>query len=213
VTYQQRAELTGGKPAVVRNDAVLQTRAPIVHFLDDDDRAAPGAYRDVLTTFREHPDRGVVFGRVAPFGEDAAAVAREQAVFATSRRRARICQRLHSRRALAAYELYASPTLFVNSACFIRRDHVAAIGGYDAELEVMEDVDFFTRAIRRFGFVYLDRVVVEYRTGYVSLMNKVTDPRPVDAAYARMYAKYRAAYGARELRALRLFAKGVLRWL
>ena len=212
VTFQHRTVFTDSRPAVVRNDAVRETRAPVVHFLDDDDRVAPGAYRAVLDALAAHPDRGVVFGGVEPFGDDPAAVKREQGFFTTARRRARLFQRFDSRCALIANELYVSPTLFVNSACFIRREHILALGGYDPDLEVMEDVEFFTRAIRRFGFIYLDRVVAEYRTGHPSLMNKKTDAQRVDAAYLRIYTRYRSNYGQLELRALQLLAKGVIRW-
>lgn len=213
VTYRHRAACSNGNPSVVRNDAFEGARGAVVHFLDDDDRVAPGAYRDVLRAFASHPDRGVVFGRIEPFGQDEAAVARERAVFSIARRRARLFTRFGGRFGLVANQLYAAPTVLVNSACLIRREHVLALGGYDPELRIMEDVEFYTRAIRRFGFVFLDRVVAEYRTGCPSLMNDLEDARRVDAAYERTYAKYRASHGRLELLALKIVGKGLIRWL
>jgi len=194
----------------VRNEGLAETRAPVVHFLDDDDLAEPGHYADVLRALARHPRAGVVLGRIEPFGELASAVERERAVFAVSQRRAR---RLHraGRLGIVAAQLFTSPTLFVNSACMVRREVATAVGGYDTELRVMEDVDFYTRAIRAAGLVFLDRVAVRYRTGYHSLMNAARE-QEVTAAYARMYARYRAAHGSLELLGLKALAKSVIKW-
>jgi glycosyltransferase involved in cell wall biosynthesis len=213
IVYRNRAVPSGGNPAVVRNDGWPGARGRYVHFLDDDDRVAPGAYRDVLAAFERAPDRGVVFGRIEPFGDDAGAVARERRVFRHAARKARLLGQLDWRLGAVANQLYASPTLLVNSACLIRREHVAALGGYDPAIQVVEDVEFYMRAIRAFGFVYLDRVIIEYRTGAPSLMNAADAGPRVNASYQRMYEKYRAAHGAAELLALKVVGKGLLRWV
>jgi glycosyltransferase involved in cell wall biosynthesis len=213
VSYRRRPHPSGGNPSRVRNDGWCGARGRFIHFLDDDDRVAAGAYRDAIEAFERNPDRGVVFGRIEPFGSVASAVEHERAVFRVSTRRARRLARLGSRRCLVANQLYASPTLFVNSACLIRAGHVAQLGGYDERITVMEDVDFYTRAIREFGFVFLDRVLVEYRTGDPSIMQNLTDGRGVDDAYGVMYRKYRESHGGAELLALKVLAKAVVRWL
>jgi len=219
VTYRHRAKPSGGNPSLVRNEGWPEARGQLVHFLDDDDRVARFAYREVLDTFSKHPDRGVVFGRIEPFGDDPAAVERERRVFERSARRSRFLQRLGclggrlSLAGLVAGQLFCNPTAFVNSACIIRREHIAALGGYDEQLKLMEDVDFFTRAIRAFGFVFLDRVLVQYRTGAPSLMNDVAEQNDVSSVYQAMYVRYSGEHGMAELLGLKLMGKAVVRWM
>ncbi len=219
VTYRHRKVPSGGNPSLVRNEGWPEVQGRLVNFLDDDDRVAPGAYREIVKAFSKHRDRGVVFGRIEPFGADPVAVERERRVFERSARRARFFQRLAvfggrlSRAGLVAGQLFCDPTAFVNSSCVIRREHIAAIGGYDERLTLMEDVDFFTRAIRAFGFVFLDRVLVQYRTGAPSLMNNVAEPQRVRAVYQAMYARYRGEHSPAELFGLKLVGKAMVRWI
>ena len=113
---------------------------------------------------------------------------------------------------VVAKQLYGG-TVMVNSACVIRREHVAALGGYDEELRLCEDLEFYIRAMRAYGCFFLDRPVVQYRTGAPSLMNAGMADGKVASAYSRVYAKYRAEHGRAELLALKVVAKAVLRWL
>lgn len=211
VSYRKRKVPTGGRPGLVRNDGWPDATAPYVHFLDDDDRVASGAYRACIDTLEAAPDRGVVFGRVDPFGDDPEALAAEQEVWRLATRRARLLQRWGPRVGFVANQLFVR-TLLVNSACVIRRDAIPQLGGYDPAILIVEDVEFYTRAIRQFGAVFLDRVVLHYRIGHPSLMHSHGVQGPVAESFRRMYAKYRNAHGAAELLALKVLAKGVIRW-
>jgi glycosyltransferase involved in cell wall biosynthesis len=213
VTYRKRTVPTGGNPSRVRNGGWPEARGRLVHFLDDDDRVSPGAYAEVLAAFAARPDVGVVFGRVEPFGDDPEVLAHERRVFTHAARKARLYERLRSRMLVVANQLFSGPTLHVNSACVIRREHVAALGGYDEQLSVVEDLEFYIRAIRAFGCAFLDRPLVEYRTGAPSLMKAGMQEGTVAAAYRHIYAKYRSTYGALELLSLKILGKAVLRWL
>jgi glycosyltransferase involved in cell wall biosynthesis len=213
ITYVPREQPSGGRPALVRNDGMRRASGAFVHFLDDDDRAAPGAYRDALRAFGASP-AGVVFGRVEPFGEDEADVRREQESFAHAARLARLYQRVGSRRLLVAHEYFNLTTLFVNSACLFRRALLPAVGGYDPRLPVVEDLDFVTRAIRAAGFEFVDRPILQYRITPGSLMSAHRNgSEALNASYQMMYARYRAEHGAAELLAMKVLAKGLLRWL
>jgi GT2 family glycosyltransferase len=209
VTYLTMDPPTGGNPSRVRNTGFAKTAGRFVHFLDDDDRVVAGAYRRMIGALEAAPDRGVVFGRITPFGDDADALAREQRVFATAARRGRRLGRLGSPFLYAAHQLFAAPTMFVNSACLARRDAVVAVGGYDEALTVMEDVDFYTRAIRAAGAVFLDEPVLEYRTGAPSLMSGYLGKSTAEA-FRHMYSKYAREHGRVELRAAQVVAKVVL---
>jgi glycosyltransferase involved in cell wall biosynthesis len=211
IRYLRCEPPSGGKPAQVRNLGWRQATGRIVHFLDDDDLAGVGFYRAALDAFAQNPGIGVVFGRVEPFASlDSPAMAHEHRYFADAKRRARLASRLGSRHWLVANLLFKQ-TLLVNSACLIRRECIAALGGYDTQLRLNEDVDFYCRAIRRFGFKFLDRVAVDYRIQADSLMHGRRDDQRLIESYQRMYALYGDAHGRLELLALKLFALTVLR--
>jgi len=211
VRYFQSAIPSGGKPALVRNDGARRANGRFVHFLDDDDLVAEKYYRDAVAAFEAHPGCGVVFGQIQPFSvPDSAALVHERKFFNTAARRTRFWSSLGSRWAMTASLLFM-PTLLVNSACLIRREHVQALGGYDTNILLNEDVDFFCRAIRTFGCRFLDQVVVHYRILPSSLMHGRTGNDQLIVSYQRMYARYRETHGAVELLVLKIFARTVMR--
>ncbi|MBV8165215.1 MAG: glycosyltransferase family 2 protein [Alphaproteobacteria bacterium] len=210
VSYRRNPVPTGGKPAVVRNLGWSGAAGDVIHFLDDDDLVPPGHYRAVLDAFARHPGVGVVFGRIEPFG-DAALLPHERAYFARAARRAAATRRFGAKWAYAA-RLYFGETLLVCSAGVVRRECVAAVGGFDAEIPLCEDVDFYARVIRRFGAHFIDRVSVRYRI-HPSLMHGAVVGDRVRQSYHRMLANYRAHWGSLDFWALRLFARTVLRVL
>src|ERR1700753_976337 len=69
VCYIKNPQPTGGIPSVVRNLGWPTARGRFIHFLDDDDRVPAGHYRAAIAAFESNPGVGVVFGRVAPFGD------------------------------------------------------------------------------------------------------------------------------------------------
>jgi hypothetical protein len=98
-------------------------------------------------------------------------------------------------------------TPLVNSSCTIRRTCAEAVGGYATDIPLCEDVDFFMRAIRRCGFVFVDRPVVRYRTGEPSLMQTMGGYTHLFVkSYARIHSAYRRQYGFLEFYTLKLMA-------
>lgn len=211
VRYLHHVPSSGRRPARVRNAGWPRTSAPFVHFLDDDDRMAPGAYARMLAAL-EASGAGVAFGRIEPFGEDRNVLARQQRYFDDAARRARWSHAVGSRHAMVANMLFG-PTVLVNSACLIRRSCLEAVGGYREEPEVVEDVDLYIRAIRHGGCAFVDEVVLHYRTGASSLMHDLADNAPVERSYRHIYDHYRRAHGRLELAALKLLARTALRWV
>jgi len=212
VRYLEMEPPTGGCPARVRNTGWPLSSGRFLHFLDDDDRVADGAYAALVRALETTPGVGVAFGRIEPFGDVPEAVTRERAYFANASRRALMAGAVRSRRLMVANMLF-KPTVLVCSACMIRRPVAEGIGGFDVETPVVEDVDFFIRAIRRFGCTYLDRPVLHYRVGAPSLMHSPLGESRVDESYRRIFAHYRRTYGLGEFTALKLVARSVLRWL
>jgi GT2 family glycosyltransferase len=210
VTYVLHQPPSGGRPALVRNAGARLAEGPLVHFLDDDDRVAPGFYRAALDSFARHPDIGMVFGRIEPFTTSAGYdIQNERVFFAKAARRARISALLPSRLWLAANLLFL-PTVLVNSACIVRRECIAPVGGYDLSLGLNEDVDFHSRVARQFGYRFLDQVVLEYRISPDSLMHGRTDDNKLVAAYQTIHAGYRNRHGRMEFIAMKLLARTVL---
>jgi glycosyltransferase involved in cell wall biosynthesis len=213
IRYVQSAVPSGGRPALVRNHGAKMATGRFIHFLDDDDRVADGYYRDAVAAFDTHPESGVVFGQIQPFSEpDSAALSLEREFFGSAARRTRRWSRWGARWPVVANLLFM-PTLLVNSACIIRREHVQRLGGYDVHITLNEDVDFFCRAIRIFGCHFLDQVVVHYRILPNSLMHGRTGNQKLIDSYQRMYARYRETHGGAELLAMKIFARTVMRVL
>jgi glycosyltransferase involved in cell wall biosynthesis len=202
-------EPSGGKPALVRNAGWRRATGRYIHFLDDDDLVVDGAYAALAGALDANARAGVAFGGVEPFGDDPAYLRHNQALFADSARRARASQRLRSRRYLLANMMFCNPCLTC-SACMIRREGVVALGGFDPDTCPYEDADFYIRAIRRFGQVFVDRVVLRYRTGHSSLMTAVPASRGPEA-YRTIYRKYREENGSLEFMALKLMGRVFLR--
>ncbi len=153
----------------------------------------------------------MAFGRIEPFGDDPADLRHNRRVFAEARRRARLSAGLRSWRVLLASMLFCNPVLNC-SACMIRREHVGAIGGFDPDCAPFEDREFYVSAIRRFGWRYIDRTVVHYRTGAPSLMTTLRATEAADV-FRKIYRKYEAQHGRSELLTLKILGRAVLRWI
>ena len=82
----------------MRNLGWPLARGRFVHFLDDDDIVPEGHYAAAIAAFKAHPDVGVVFGHIEPFGDAPdIQMRRERAFFRGAARRAAICSKLGPR--------------------------------------------------------------------------------------------------------------------
>lgn len=206
VTYLANPQPSGGRPALVRNRGLHHVTGELVHFLDDDDLVPDDHYWAVRTVFDAYPAANVVFGRIDPFGPDPVAVATEQAYFTAAHRRALRCRR-YGRLGFAAALMFR-PTLLVCGAAMLRRSCLPALGGFDATLPLCEDVDFYARAIRRYGVRFVDRLALRYRIG-PSLMHRPERGPVIAESYAAMHRAYRTRHGPLEFALLKLFARTV----
>jgi glycosyltransferase involved in cell wall biosynthesis len=203
VRYEQPPTPSGGRPGIPRNHGGALATKEFVHFLDDDDILADGALRALTGALAKRPDAGVAMGVVSPFGDNAEALAHEQAYF---REGADVLRRVRSRTELARFMLFGTTPL-VNSSCMLRRACLPHVGGYSPVVKYVEDVDFYLRAIRRFGFVFVDQPVVHYRTGTPSLMHSLEDVTVLRESYRNIYANYRASFGRFDFLRMKLRSK------
>ena len=210
VRYRAMPTPSGGWPSRVRNEGWPSTRGRFLHFLDDDDLVPRGHYAQALAEFEAHPEAGVLFGRVQPFGDDPRQTVVEAAYFRAAARRARTCQRL-GQWAFVSRQ-YFEQTMLVCSAGLIRRECVQALGGFDPGCRLVEDAVFFARAFREHGALYVDRVVLHYRVA-PSLMRSSPDPAEFVHSYQRAHESYRTRYGRHEFLALKAVDRAALRYL
>jgi glycosyltransferase involved in cell wall biosynthesis len=214
VRYVKNPHPTGGFPSVVRNLGWPLARGQFVHFLDDDDLVPEHHYATAMAAFANNAAIGVVFGRVKPFGDGPETQLRcERAFFDEAARRAVICSRFGPRFGFSTAMIF-NKTLLVCGAALVRRRCVESLGGFDPEIRLGEDVDFFGRAMRQFGAFYLDRESLHYRIGSPSLMHaptlsEATIKQHFDGA-RRMLDKYRAQHGACEFYLLKALSRLVL---
>jgi glycosyltransferase involved in cell wall biosynthesis len=199
LAYVRCERPSGGVPAQVRNAGLAMARGEFTYFLDDDDELEPGALAAMSEALREHPKAGVAVGGIRPVGRNPEVLERESQYFA---RGEKILRSLRHRLLLVATMLFR-PTPFVNSAGMVRRSIALAIGGYAVDIPRCEDVEFYLRAIRESGYVFVDRPVVRYSTGEASLMHSATDDALLNRSYARIHARYQDRYGFAEYGLLR----------
>ena len=200
VVYAKIPKPTGGRPSVVRNfgfyhAAANGIAADFVHFLDDDDVVPPGHYAIVKQAFDQHKDIGVVFGTVQPFAllsDDEPTrtfqekhLQHERRFFAECAATALACSRIGStiKCPMVTQWLLASQAKFGEMLCncssaVIRREHVDTLGGFDTALRLMEDWEFYARAIDRFGAHFTNTVSIRYRVARLekSLMHSIMQP-------------------------------------
>jgi GT2 family glycosyltransferase len=142
-------------------------------------------------------------GTVLPFGDDEDLVVYQRQYFSAAATRMRGAR---SQMSLVSEMLFENTPL-VNSSCMIRRSCAEAIGGYAPDIPLCEDVDFYLRAIRHSGFVFVDRPVVHYRTGEPSLMQSMGGYRHLFIqSYRTIHDKYRREHGLPEFALLKLLA-------
>jgi glycosyltransferase involved in cell wall biosynthesis len=215
VKYLKNPTPTGGVPSTVRNLGWPHAEGAFIHFLDDDDIVPDGHYAAVKKIFSSHPEVGVVFGRIEPFGDAPAEQLRhERDFFADAARRALLCSRFGPKWAFTACMMFRR-TLLICSAGVLRRSCVKQIGGFDPRIRIGEDAAFYARAIRQCGAYFTDRTSLKFRVSNPSLMHSIA-PDQTEAEQLRLarqltHDRYRAERGALEFYMLKAFAHIVLR--
>jgi glycosyltransferase involved in cell wall biosynthesis len=207
VRYETMNEVSHGRPALVRNVGMSVARGHYLYFLDDDDTMLPGALARLVQALDDHPKKGVAYGRVECIGPDAAIRERYERWWG---RAAEISRRVRFSSWITAGVIMFRCTLIINSCCAIRREVALRLRGYDPDLAVYEDVDFFTRGIRQFGHVFVDVPVLCYSTGRSSIIHDLHgDTEPIHRSYTLMHRNYKRRHGVLDYRLLQLASKAI----
>ena len=210
IHYIARREPSGGRPALVRNEGGNVAQGRYIYFLDDDDLMRADTLRTMVAALDAAPTAGMAFGLIEPFGKDEKVLRGERRYFHNA---GRIARRLWGAWELGA-RLVFLPALLVNSACMLRRTAFLASGGYDAEIPICEDAEFWGRIAHATGYVFIDQPVVRYRTGAPSLMhNLAPNDEKLHTSYRRIQDKYRRAHGLLNFIAMKLWTRVILQRL
>ncbi len=197
IRYVHNSKPTGGRPAVVRNLGWPLATGELIHFLDDDDIVPAGYYARVTAAFKSNPGIGVAFGRVEPFGDGEVGLHGETEYFRKSYRRARVLRYLGNWIGYSAW-LRFSNTFLVCSSAIVRRSIVAELRGFDEDILLCEDVDFFARAIRGHGAIMLNEVSIRYRIGPSLMHNSDIKDKKLSDSYRTMHSRYKTERGLAE---------------
>ncbi|MGI4800539.1 MAG: glycosyltransferase family 2 protein [Janthinobacterium lividum] len=207
IRYVVNPSPSNGRPAIARNIGLGLAEAETIHCLDDDDLVPAGYYADALAVLAAHPAIGAVFGIIEPFGAVDADLVEERRYFDRATARARRCARWDSRWVFTAAMVFG-PTMLVCGAGIIRRKVAQAIGGFDTAMPLMEDVDFYTRAMREGGVRFLDRPALRYRI-HSSLMRQPHRLALIEESYRQSQRRYRERRGRVEFVTLKILARGL----
>ncbi len=137
--------------SAARNTGFSQSKCELIVFLDSDDRLLPTAVEIGLNCLQEHPDAGFVFGdyvfqSINPDGS-----------YTTQPRN-------YQPPAVASYATILGAEHQIQCAgVLFRRSALAAVGGFDTSLTIMEDLNLLMRIAQQFPIYYHQQIVCEYR--------------------------------------------------
>jgi glycosyltransferase involved in cell wall biosynthesis len=211
INYIRNHRPSGGVPSIVRNLGWPRASGAYVHFLDDDDIVPEGHYAAVKAAFVSHPRIGLVFGRIEPFGDcPEEQLQHERRYFDEAARNAKRWGRLGPRLGFTGWMLFGS-ALLICSGGVVRRECVVRLGGFDPQIRLMEDAEFYCRVMRTCGAIFLDRVAIHYRIGSPSLMHSPNPPpeqrRQEREGHRLMWKNYCRDHGTFEFFALALLTR------
>lgn len=134
--------------AAARNAAIPTLCAAYVVFLDADDRLLPDALEAGLAAAARHPEAAIVYGGFRLVDSQWRPIFRDEVRY------------IESDPYIALLRWNVIGCL---SAALIRRDVLAAEGGFDRTLRCFEDQELYLRLVRRHPVVTHGHVVAEYR--------------------------------------------------
>jgi hypothetical protein len=150
VLYQRTAH--SGTPAIARNVALREVRAPFVAFFDADDVMLPGHLSTQKALLLAHPDWVAVtadflnFSSAGPYPRTQFGTCRElQKVFKRQGLNFKTGQTVINLDALTAKRTLAQESFFINGSVLYRTAEVLKLGGFDETLQASEDFDLFWR--------------------------------------------------------------------
>ena len=141
--------------AAARNRGLAASRSELIAWLDADDVLAPGTLDRRRRAFAENPDLDMLAGQVEIVNVDTSV---------------REVSPLRCESNYLVRDLLARTNLPHTDVLMFRRRAVAALGGYDIKLKVVDDFDLWIRAWASLRWSFVPEILAVQRTGsYPSL--------------------------------------------
>jgi glycosyltransferase involved in cell wall biosynthesis len=151
--YIQQAN---GGPSKARNNAIRQSTAKFLAFLDADDIWMPNRLSESLKRFQGRPEVGLTYGFVTRIDSQG----KEIDTFAARQK--------HGEGRIAPY-IYMKMVDLPCATITIRKECVDAVGVFDESLLVTEDRDLWLRIAQKYEVALVPHIVALYRTSPDSL--------------------------------------------
>ena len=177
-------------PAAARNAAIAAAKGEVLAFLDDDDRYLPGHLEQLVAALRAGD---------AAFAYTTAELVQER--LADGRRSETGRQVFMGGLRYSRLLLLVRNFIPINT-WGVRREAFARAGGFDEDLQYLEDWDFLLRLSRATPFRHMEAVTAEYRVtdrSDDSLSKRHDHKAAVERIYARHDASHELVRLAREL--------------
>jgi glycosyltransferase involved in cell wall biosynthesis len=159
-----------------RCKSIAVTRAPLLAILDGDDLWVPEKLERQLPYFERDPDLGLLYSDYFSFPDGALDKARRAGVIDLS-----------SKANLSTQYFLNDPPI-MPSSILVRRSAYTASGGFDPQLRVFEDTDFYLRMARVTKFALIDEPLIYKRYH----KNSITGGRP-DLMAHHAFVAFKAA--------------------
>jgi len=144
-----------GQPAT-KNTGIRLTTAPLVAFLDADDRWLPAKVERQVALFNADPDLGVAYTKRIWMGPEGELLVKEHPP-------------LHRGHVLTPM---FKDNFVTFSSSMVRRAVLDDVGLFDERIPLAIDYDLWLRVARRYRFDYVDEPLVMYRTGHANLSQR-----------------------------------------
>ncbi len=202
VHYERCTESSDGNRAAVENELASRSKGEVLYFLNDDAKVDPRKLTALCETLLRS-GKGVAMAACNTNGKAASAHPghRDRALREILSGRMKI----HPfKRQLLSRLMFKMPPECC-SACVVKAEVFNALGGFNTQMPMFADVDFYLRAVRRFGIVWFKESI---------LIDPPKPPTPDPATKAlsqrMMLRSYANSYGLAEIVFLKtLFELGV----
>ena len=145
IIYHRLPENRGAGGA--RNEGARLAETEYIAFHDSDDSWLPDKLEKQVKYINEHPDVGLVYGKIRVLSSDKTYVFPNEAV--SGELEGELYSWLLRRNTIDA------PTLFIRKKCF------DGIGGFDSTLRCLEDWEFSIRFSKKFKIGYIDDILID----------------------------------------------------
>lgn len=149
----------------LKREAVERTTGDVLVELDHDDLLLPGCIPALRTAFEQNPQVGFVYSNAVHADRDGKATIPFNEVYGWKYRNFQFeGETLHEHRSFAPTPNAIGKIWFApNHVRAFRRDSYYAVGGYNADMRILDDLDLMCRLYNHTEFLHVDEPLYLYR--------------------------------------------------